>query len=100
MRPQPIDTEGPSAQARGAEDEGRVPGAVAERLVGRQQPPGHGQQQHQGVVGHFLGAVVGHVADDDAARAGRVDVHVVVADAAADDAPAARQPAMVRLADA
>ena len=67
--------------------------------MGRQQAARGRQQQHQGVVGDLLGAVVGHVADDDAARPGRVDVHVVVADAAAHDPLAARQAGEGPLAD-
>jgi len=43
------------------------------------------------MVGDLLGAVIGHVAHDDATPAGRLQVHVVEADAAADDAATLRE---------
>ena len=61
-----------------------------DRLVAGDQPAGEGQQEHDRVVGHLLGAVVGHVADDHAVPGRRLEVDVVVADAGADDAPALR----------
>ena len=63
-----------------------MPGSRADGLVARHQPTRQGQQEHDGVVSHFLGAVVGHVADDDAVPAGRVQVDVVVSHAGPDHA--------------
>ena len=50
------------------------------------------------MVGDFLGAVVGHVADDHAVPSRGLDVDVVVADPGPDHAPAARRTRETRLA--
>ena len=64
------------------------------RLIGRdwadlfgelRKIAGQGEHQGDGVVGNFLGAVVGDVADGDAALGGLVDRDIVEADADADD---------------
>ena len=47
--------------------------------------PGQRQDQGQRVIGDLVDAVIGDVADRDAAVAGRLQVHVVHADAVADD---------------
>ena len=56
-----------------------VPGARADCLVARHQPANQGQQEHDRVVGDFLGSVVGHVAHDHAVAAGRRPIDVVIA---------------------
>ena len=50
------------------------------------------------MVGDFLGAVVGHVADDHAVAAGRLEVDVVIAHPGADHALAPRCPGKAGLA--
>jgi hypothetical protein len=51
------------------------------------------QRKPDGGVGDFLGAIVRHVGDGDPVPPGRRNIHVVEADAAADDQLTARQPA-------
>ena len=62
------------------------PAALLGHLVHEQNPAVGGQEQHHGVVGHFVDEDIGHVGDHDAVIRRRTHVHGVGADAAeADD---------------
>ena len=45
--------------------------------IGEAEPAVAGQQQHQGVIGHFVDTEVGHVAHGHAVARGRIQVHRV-----------------------
>ena len=83
--------EGLAAKAGGADRGPIIPGSRPDRLVRRHQPAHDRQQEHDRVVGDFLGAVIGDVADNHAVPRRGLDVDVVIADPGADDAPAPRR---------
>lgn len=49
-----------------------------------------GEREREHVLGHFVDAVVAHVADHDATHRGSLDIDVVEPHAVADDAPTCR----------
>ena len=89
--------EADQAPGRATETLGRHAGRTPVPLAGMGGPVIHGDaaQQHEahrdGMVGHLLDAVVGHVGDEDAVLVGRLDVQDVDADAVPADDLAPRQ---------
>ena len=75
------------------------PNARPNGLVARYQASCQREQQHQGMIGDLFGAVIGHIADDDAAAAGRPHIDIVVAHPAANDAAALRHGGKRAFAD-
>ena len=92
IRPQPTNAESLAAEARSSQRSAVVPRSRPDRLVRRDQAARQGQQEHDRVIGHLLGAVVGNVADDHAVAGRGVEVDIVVPDPGPDHAPAARCP--------
>ncbi len=65
MRPQPTIPKVRRA-ARRADMRFLGPNPRPDGLVARNQTPRQGEQEHEGMVSDFFGAVIGDVADDDA----------------------------------
>ncbi len=91
--------EGLAAQPGRARGIAVVPPSRSDRRGARDQPSSDRQKEHQGVVGHFLGAVIRDVAHDHAMSSGGGPVDVVVTDAGPDDASAPGGPREGGLAD-
>ena len=71
--------EGLAAQPRSTSGAAIIPGSRPDRLVRRHQPAHDRQQEHDRMIGDFLGAVIGNVADDHAVPRRGLDVDVVIA---------------------
>jgi hypothetical protein len=86
-----------SAEAHDAHRHFREPGNIADRAtipelkrgangaLDSYHPAITGEHQADGMVGDFVDAIIGHVANGDAARAGDVDIDRIESDAAAND---------------
>ena len=89
---EPDDAERQLAQRRhgAAQDLLRVigpvdPGAFVQVFIGFDDAPVERQNERHGVIGDFVGAIVGAVADDDAVIGGGFEVDMVDADRHAGD---------------
>ena len=90
MRPKPGDAERLAAQL-GAEETLLLPAAVLHRAIGRRDDAGQREHQRPGVLGDADAVGARRVDDEDAARAGGVDVDVVDAGSGARDDPQPRR---------
>ena len=86
------DAERLAAEARGSHGRPVVPGSGTDCLEGRHQAASQGEQEHDRVIGDFLGPVVGHVADDHAVPSRGLEVDIIKPDPGPDHAPALRCP--------
>ena len=64
------------------------PGALVQVFIGFDDAPVEGQDERHGVIGDFVGAVVGTVADDDAVIGGGIEIDMVDTDRHASDGAA------------
>jgi hypothetical protein len=93
----PDAAEADDRKSRPAEDvqrsrDGVIPRALADAPVQRDDSAEQREQERQRAVGHLLDAVVRHVADPDVACRRRLEIHVVVTDAAGRDDFERRKP--------
>jgi hypothetical protein len=93
------DAEAGSAIRPQGPGDGMIPGPSAHAPVERHDAAHEGEKEGKRAVGHLLDAVVGDIADPDAAIGCRRHVDVVVAHAARRDDPECRQPVELGRAD-